>query len=78
VSNSAHSGEAEFTLTLTLKLKCAGSTLVGSCTKLLLLKQKSELDQQSAALAFKYAREAEKAKQKQNAFWGDIKQLTGW
>ena len=44
----------------------------------LLLKQKSELDQQSAALAFKYAREAEKAKQKQNAFWGDIKQLTGW
>jgi hypothetical protein len=44
----------------------------------LLLKQKNDLDQQSAALAFKYAREAEKAKQKQNDFWGDIKHLTGW
>ena len=43
-----------------------------------LLKQKNELDQQSAALAFKYAQEAEKAKQKQQSFWGDIKQITGW
>lgn len=43
-----------------------------------LLKQKNERDQQSNALAFKYAQEAEKAKQKQQSFWGDIKQLTGW
>jgi hypothetical protein len=43
-----------------------------------LLKQQTELEQQSAALAFKYAQEAERAKQKQQSFWGDIKQLTGW
>jgi len=43
-----------------------------------LLNQKNQMDQESAALAFKYAQEAEKAKQKQNGFWGDIKQLTGW
>ena len=43
-----------------------------------LLRQQNELNQQSAALAFKYAQEAEKAKQKQQSFWGDIKQLTGW
>jgi hypothetical protein len=36
------------------------------------------MDKQSAALAFKYAKEAELAKQKQQNFWGDIKQLTGW
>lgn len=41
-----------------------------------LLRQQNELDQQSAALAFKYAQEAEKAKQKQKSFWGDIKQIT--
>jgi hypothetical protein len=44
----------------------------------ILLQQKNSLDQQSAALAFKYAQEAEKAKQKQQSFWGDIKQLTGF
>ena len=43
-----------------------------------LLSQKQQMDQESAALAFKYAQEAEKAKQKQSSFWGDIKQLTGW
>lgn len=42
-----------------------------------LLRQQNELEQQSAALAFKYAQEAEKAKQKQQSFWSDIKQLTG-
>lgn len=42
-----------------------------------LLQQKNEMDQQSAALAYKYAQESEKAKQKQQSFWGDIKQLTG-
>lgn len=43
----------------------------------ILLKQKNELDQQSAALAFKYAQESEKVKQRQQSFWGDIKRLTG-
>lgn len=43
-----------------------------------LLQQQNELEQQSAALAYKYAQEAEKTKQKQQSFWGDIKQLTGW
>lgn len=43
----------------------------------ILLKQKNEMDQQSAALAFKYAQESEKVKQKQQSFWGDIKRLTG-
>jgi hypothetical protein len=42
----------------------------------ILLKQKNDMDQQSAALAFKYAQEAEKVKQRQQSFWGDIKQLT--
>ena len=44
----------------------------------LLLKQQNDLEYQSTALAFKYAQESEKAKQKQQSFWGDIKQLTGW
>jgi hypothetical protein len=44
----------------------------------LLMQQKNEFDQQAAALAFKYAQESEKAMQKQQSFWGDIKQLTGW
>lgn len=43
-----------------------------------LLRQQNELEQQSAALAFKYAQEAEKSKQKQNGFWSDLKQITGW
>jgi hypothetical protein len=43
-----------------------------------LLKQQHDMDQQSAALAYKYAQETEKAKQKQQSFWGDIKQLTNW
>jgi hypothetical protein len=44
----------------------------------ILLKQKNELDQQSAALAFKYAQESERVKERQQSFWGDIKQLTRW
>ena len=43
-----------------------------------LFSQQNQMEQESAALAFKYAKEAEKAKQKQQSFWGDIKQLTGW
>ena len=41
----------------------------------ILHQNKSNLDQESAALAYKYAKEAEKAKAKQRSFWGDIKQL---
>jgi len=43
-----------------------------------LFSQQNKMEQESAALAFKYAQEAEHAKQKQKSFWGDIKQLTGW
>jgi len=39
--------------------------------------QQREADKQSAALAFKYAKESEKAKQSEQSFWGDIKRLTG-
>lgn len=44
----------------------------------ILYRKEEDMDKQSAALAFKYAKEAELAKQKQQAFWGDLKQLTGW
>ena len=44
----------------------------------LLLQQKNSLEHQSAALAFKYAQEAEKVKQKQNSFWGEMKKLTNF
>lgn len=43
-----------------------------------LLQQQREHDQHSTALAFKYAKEAERAKEKQNGFWSDLKQITGW
>jgi hypothetical protein len=41
----------------------------------ILLQNKSDLDQESAATAYKYAKQAEKAKANQRSFWGDIKQL---
>jgi len=41
----------------------------------MLLKKQSTADQQSAALAYKYAQEAEKSKQKQQSFWSNIKQI---
>jgi hypothetical protein len=43
-----------------------------------LLQQQQQHDQHSAALAFKYAKESEKAKQKQKGFWSDLKQITDW
>lgn len=43
-----------------------------------LLHQQQQQNQHSAALAFKYAKESEKIKQKQNDFWSDLKQITGW
>ena len=41
-------------------------------------KEQNDLEYQSTALAYKYAKEAEKVKAKQQSFWGDIKQLTEW
>lgn len=43
-----------------------------------LFSQHQKNEQHSAALAFKYARESEKSKEKQNGFWADIKQLTNF
>lgn len=40
--------------------------------------QQVQRDKHSAALAFKYAQEAEKVKQKQSGFWADLKQITGF
>ena len=41
----------------------------------MLLQQSRNLDQQSAALAYKYAQQSERAKQKNQAFFSDIKQI---
>jgi hypothetical protein len=35
-------------------------------------------EQESVALAYKLAKDAEKTQQKQNSFWADLKQITGW
>ena len=41
----------------------------------MLLQQSRNLDQQSAALAYKYAQQSERAKQNNQAFFSDIKQI---
>ena len=41
----------------------------------ILLQNNRNLDQESAAMAYKYAKDAERAKANQRSFWGDIKQL---
>jgi hypothetical protein len=38
--------------------------------------QNKEKDEESAALAFYYAQQSEKTKQKQDSFWCGLKQLT--
>jgi hypothetical protein len=43
-----------------------------------LLQKERDYNQHSAALAFKYAQESEKVKDKQNGFWSDLKHLKGW
>ncbi len=43
-----------------------------------LIQKQQDYDQHSAALAFKFAQESEKAKEKQNNFWSELKQITGW
>jgi hypothetical protein len=42
------------------------------------MQQGQKLEQQSSALAYKYAQQSERAKQQNNSFFSDIKQLTGW
>ena len=42
----------------------------------MLLQQGQNLDQQSAALAYKYAQQSEKAKQNSSAFFSDLRQIT--
>jgi len=44
----------------------------------ILNQNKDYLEKESTALAFKYAKESEVAKAKQQSFWGDVKQITGW
>jgi len=39
--------------------------------------QERNAEKESQALAYRYAREAEKAKEKQNLFWSALKQITG-
>jgi hypothetical protein len=43
-----------------------------------LYENQQKMDKESVALAYKYAIEAEKAKEKNNSFWGELKQLTGF
>jgi len=40
--------------------------------------QNKQKDEESAALAFYYAQQSEKAKQNENQFWSGLKQLTNW
>ena len=43
-----------------------------------LLQQSKQQDQESAALAFSYAKQTEIANKKNNSFWGELKQLTNF
>jgi hypothetical protein len=43
----------------------------------ILERQERNAEKESQALAYRYAREAEKAKENQNMFWSALKQLTG-
>jgi curved DNA-binding protein CbpA len=44
----------------------------------ILYNENKSKDEESAALAFYYAQQSEKAKQKQDSFWSGLKQLTNW
>jgi len=43
-----------------------------------LYKRNKDLEEESAALAYHYAKESEKAKKNQESFWSGLKQLTNW
>ena len=51
------------------------SPLTKAESERILLQNKNSLDHESAAMAYKYAKQAEKAKAQQRSFWSDIKQL---
>lgn len=42
----------------------------------LLIRNQRQMDLESTALAYKHAQQAEKMKQKQQSFWGELRQLT--
>jgi len=44
----------------------------------ILMKKQKRMDNDSAALAYKYAKQAEKVKEKDKSFWSDIRLITGW
>lgn len=44
----------------------------------ILYHENKQKDEESAALAYHYAKQAEKAKQNQDSFWSSLKQLTNW
>jgi hypothetical protein len=43
-----------------------------------LYRQEKEKNEESAALAFYYAQQSEKAKKNESEFWSGLKQLTNW
>jgi hypothetical protein len=43
-----------------------------------LMKRQQGMDKDSTALAYKYAKQAEKVKEKDKSFWSDIRFITGW
>jgi len=43
-----------------------------------LYQRNKDVEEESAALAYHYAKEAEKAKKNQDSFWSGLKQLTNW
>jgi hypothetical protein len=43
-----------------------------------LFEENKQKDEESAALAFYYAQQAEKNKEKQDGFWSGLKQVTNW
>jgi len=43
-----------------------------------LYQRNKDLEEESAALAYHYAKESEKAKKNQDSFWSGLKQLTNW
>jgi len=43
-----------------------------------LYRENKNKDEESAALAFYYAQQSEKAKQNQQSFWSGLKQVTNW
>jgi hypothetical protein len=43
-----------------------------------LFNENKQKDEESAALAFYYAQQSEKAKANQESFWSGLKQVTNW